>query len=584
MVLALSFAPPVILGLLIFKYGVDLIDWDQWEIAGFFEKASRGALSISDLFAQQAEYRQFFPNLIFVGLGHLTHWNIRYEMLVSFLLASLVAFNIFHLGKLTVGNNRSRRFLLLFVSSLLVFSPAQFENWLLGEQIIYFIPVTCVTTCLLVAYSGLNQTAKLILCMLLSTVSTFSSANGIVCWLVIAPVLFFIPEQKSWRNWHVVAWVAGFLINVTLYFSNYRKPSYTPGVWEILYHPLDGVFFFCSLLGAPLVTSNRLILASAVIGAFLATLFVVTCFYTVRWTRDNLLKRKLVAWLMLGAYSFITGIIITIGRMGFGPSQSVTSRYTTFSVFLIVSLCYLVPIVLDDLREHGPIPQRSSRIARLVPFALASLVIFALLNSAIAVRQMASMKLRRLQAKACLLFVDSVPDECLSDGFPDIEIVKDRINAINNLGYLRPALIKSSRIEEIAVPVGANKGEFGRFENLSRTDGGDFNVSGWASLAGGREPADSVLLTYQAKSGPQVIFALAQMKSTQPSFISTFSRTLDSNPQWEKTFSINRVPFHTPVSISAWAFDATTGRAYKLDGSYILEGDGNSVGINGNDK
>src|SRR5205085_7304175 len=96
-VLLFTIIPPLLLLLLILKYGVDLIDWDQWPVAALFEKAARGSLSLADLFAQQAEYRSFFPNLIFLGLGWLTHWNIKYEMFVSFLLACLTAFNVYRL-------------------------------------------------------------------------------------------------------------------------------------------------------------------------------------------------------------------------------------------------------------------------------------------------------------------------------------------------------------------------------------------------------------------------------------------------------------------------------------------------------
>ena len=78
--LAVSLAtiPGGLLLILILKYGVDIPYWDEWQYVSFFEKFSQGTLTLSDLFAQQNEYRQFFPNLIFVGLGWLTQWNKTY--------------------------------------------------------------------------------------------------------------------------------------------------------------------------------------------------------------------------------------------------------------------------------------------------------------------------------------------------------------------------------------------------------------------------------------------------------------------------------------------------------------------------
>ena len=570
-VVAISLIPPLLLGLLILKYGVDLIDWDQWEIAALFEKASNGSLSVGDLFAQQAEYRQFFPNLIFVGLGWLTHWNIKYEMMVSFLLGCLIASNLFHLGKLTIGGNRSTQLLLLLVSNLLIFSPAQFESWLLGEQIIYFMPVACLTTGLRVAYSRLNQQAKLILCMLLSTISTFSSANGIICWIVIAPVLLFSNPQKTGKNWRSALWVIGFILNLTLYFHNFHKPSYTPRLSESLQQPLDALLFFCAFLGAPLATSNRLILVSAGIGAILATLFIMSCFYVWKFSDEPELKCRLMCWVMLGAYSFITGVMVTIGRLGFGPNQALSSRYITFSVYLLVSLCYLVPIILDDLRRQGRLEQIKAPIPRLIPLALSSLILLHLLNSAAAVRQMAWMKTRRLQAKACLLFINAAPNECLSKGFPDLSVLRARTNAINDLGFLRPGLIKSNKIEEIAVPITEDLRSYGEFEKLSKSQTAVFDAVGWASLPERGGPADAVLLTYQKDQGDPLILAFSEMSIYQPSFATFFMKAPSSTWRWQKSISLDTVPVAPPVTISAWAFDATTSKAYKLHGTYVIE-------------
>ena len=569
--LCISLLPVVLLGRLILKYGVDLIDWDQWEVAAFFEKGSHGALSLGDLFAQQAEYRQFFPNLIFLGLGWLTHWNIKYEMLVSLLLACLIAFNVYRLGQLTVGGNRSRLLLLTFVSNLLIFAPVQFESWLLGEQIIYFMPVACLSTCLRVAYSKLNHQSKLIICMLLSTVSTFSSANGLVCWIIVPPVLLLFRQKKEKRIWDFAIWVIGFALNTIVYFYDYRKPDYTPGLAQSLYHPLRGLFFFFSLLGAPLVASYRLIIVSAIVGAILAALFLTSCLYVLKLASDPALKRALIVWLMLAAYSFFTAIIVTIGRMGFGPGQAVTSRYTTFTIYLVISLCYLLPLILDDLRRKGLVARIRIPIPRLIPLALSILIGLHVLNSAAAIRQMNWMKIRRLQAKACLLFVNSVPDQCLSKGFPDLGVVKERANAVNDLGFLRPSLIKSKKIEDLADTTVMASSPYGVFESFSLTGNAVFMATGWARLPGREEPADTVLLTYQKDGGEAVIFALADMRIDQPSFAAVFVKARSSDWRWQKSFPLDRVPVAPPVSLSAWAFDATTGKAYKLTGSYIIE-------------
>src|SRR5688500_14091277 len=81
--------PAAFIGILILKYSVDMPQWDEWVVAVFLSKLNQGTLTFSDLFTQQNEYRQFFPNLIFVVLGRVTWMDVRYQMGISFLLASL---------------------------------------------------------------------------------------------------------------------------------------------------------------------------------------------------------------------------------------------------------------------------------------------------------------------------------------------------------------------------------------------------------------------------------------------------------------------------------------------------------------
>jgi hypothetical protein len=91
----LAILPAALIALLILKDGVDFPFQDQWVIAPFFNKLAHGTLTFNDLFALLNEHRQFFPNVFFVALGWLTHWNVKIEMCVTFLLACVISFNIF---------------------------------------------------------------------------------------------------------------------------------------------------------------------------------------------------------------------------------------------------------------------------------------------------------------------------------------------------------------------------------------------------------------------------------------------------------------------------------------------------------
>jgi hypothetical protein len=91
--LLLIAGPPLLIGFLIFRDGVDLPYLDQWDgTAPLFEKMAAGTLGFADFFVQHNEHRILFPRLMFFGLGRLTHWNVRAELFVIWFLALLCLF------------------------------------------------------------------------------------------------------------------------------------------------------------------------------------------------------------------------------------------------------------------------------------------------------------------------------------------------------------------------------------------------------------------------------------------------------------------------------------------------------------
>jgi len=571
LLLFVGLLPPILLAFLISKYGVDFIDWDQWWVAGLFEKSARGALTLADLNGQQAEYRSFFPNVLFVNLGWLTHWNIKYEMAVSFLLGCLIFLNVYFLAKKTL-NNTALMPILLVVSSLLIFSTAQFETWLLGEQIIYFVPVLCITTGLLIIYSQLPVGIKLFFCILLSTVSTFSSANGFVSWIVLFPGLWTCTKSTSrgFRYTLIASWCVSIAINAAFYLHDYHRPPYTPSTTASFNAPVRAVLFFFACVGAPLSTNTRFLFVAIILGSVITVLFVICCLYQIKFARQSTISYRLMPWLMLGTYSVLTSMMITFGRLGGGFLQSVNSRYVTFSLYLIVSLLFAIPIIVEDSKSRGWLIQRMSLIKPVGILALSTLILLHLVNSAASIRQMGYMRTRRLQARSCLLFINSVSDKCITQGFPDRNTVAAAANAMNALGFLRPPLINSNLIEEIQNKNVQSGSRFGAFEQLQRNNDSTLYVAGWAWLPNRNEPPDAVLLVYENSAGEKRIFALADLPLKQTLWGDGPTKADAVAGRWEKSFPVERVP-ELPTTLSAWAFDATTGKAYLLENTQRVE-------------
>lgn len=583
LVFCLAVLPACLHLVIVLKYGVNVPYNDDWSRVGLFQETSQDTLSFGDLIAQNNESRPFFPNLISIALAFLTNWDVRYEMLVTVLLACLVSFNIYRLGKLTIDGSLLKRLSIFFLSNLFIFAPIQAENWLRGIQIIVFMPIACITTCLSVAYSGLGTRTKFLICMILSTISTFSYANGMLCWVLVLPVLVW---SRSWsdlnrKKWLISGWVAGFVLNVALYFHDYQKPPQHPDLSEALGQPAQALQYSLSFLGAPyshglltLVrsTAGRVDLAT-ISGAVLLLLFVSSCVYLLGSLRNFVLVRQSIGWLMIGAYSIISALVTTFGRLGFGVEQSIFQRYTTFSLYLTVSLIYLIAIIFSDITREGN-PSRSRLFVTVFGSSLITPIVLLHLATFVywPVVKIPDMALERSKGKACLLLINVVRnDECLTKEVfePGADILPGLATTLNEIGFLTPALIEGDKVRDIE---GAKSGSatYGEFGALAKTDEGSYLASGWAISPEEGRPADAVLLTYEDANGQPTVFAVTDAGKRTRDAAKDLRTAAYARSGWEETFSTSVLPSGS-TKIGAWVFDANTGRAFRLDGTHVLE-------------
>jgi hypothetical protein len=441
--------PAALLAASIYAYSVDVPYKDQWDIAHFFVEYERGTLSAADLFAQFNEYRQFFPNLLFVALGELTSWRVQFELAVSFLLACVVFANVALLGRRTVTVSDDVRLGATFVAAVLVFSPVQYENWLWGIQVVYFVPVACVTTGILVAYSDLGTVAKFALGASLCVISTFSSANGILAWLLLLPVFLVLlrTTHSAWRRF-AGAWAALAAVSTALYFYGYESPAGHPSLTEALTSPFHAAVYVVGFLGSPFGVRGGDVVAgltAGVAGALAAAGFLASCAYVWKFRSDRALAERTIGWIALGAYSLATGLAVAIGRVGFGVGQSLASRYATFSLYLSVALAFLALIVLEHLRLRHAAPPRNAWSTRVAIGTAVALAASQIPVYAFGFRSMDDLSEQQLRGKACLRSINVAPDHvCLVENmYPDVTLLRRRANELDALGFLRPRLART---------------------------------------------------------------------------------------------------------------------------------------------
>jgi len=121
---------------------------------------------------------------------------------------------------------------------------------------------------------------------------------------------------------------------------------------------------------------------------------------------------------------------------------------------------------------------------------------------------------------------------------------------------LRPSLIKTKHLNELR---GAGLGYDGELVRLDRTSEG-LTASGLCTRSEAPVP-DAVILAYDAGNKDPIAFAMTHPVK-RPWSITQGAAT---NGEWTVRFVPEQLP-QSPVTISAWAFNATTGQVFRLRG------------------
>ncbi len=582
--LCLAIIPAIVLGFLILKYSLNVPIQDQWQISDIFEKFNQGTLSFNDLIAQHNESRKFFPRLIFLTLAFLTKWNIRYEMLVTFLLACIISVNIYILNRLTIGGSHIKGLTIALISNIFIFSAVQYENWLWGIQIVVFTPIVCITTCILIAYSRLNISAKILICMVLSTISTFSYANGLLAWVIVLPVLALV-QLKSWSDIRkniilYLLWIIGFIANITFYFHDYQKPLSNPSPLESLQYPYQVFQYFLVFLGSSLGLGSSIqpLNNSIILGAVIIILFICLCAYVIRHIKDYQLRHKTIGWIMLGSYTFISALVTSFGRVTFGIEQALSSRYTTFSTYIIISLIHLIIIVGEDALKKYYFLINKSLFSKIICWFIGIITVIQVQNFTYGVDQMKTWRQNYLKYKGCLLLIDFTHDNCqnMVDSYY-FEYIKQRAHYLTEIGFLEPGLIRTNRILDL-VDRSNSRQVKGDFEKLEFIGINNLLATGWAIFTDTNLPVDAIVLSYDDWQGQPIVSAVADGTISRPNLVKAFKSQKYLKSGWHKVLSTHKFP-QGNVNVKAWALDTNTTKFYQIPGTYIVNKNGENLSV-----
>jgi hypothetical protein len=206
-------------------------------------------------------------------------------------------------------------------------------------------------------FGGVRRAAAFSASLLAATVASFSAEQGLLVWPA-GLLLLVVSSPRSLTKFAFAAVLA--LVGAaewTLYLSGYDRPRSVPSVFYGAEHPLEGLRYFVTLLGASLFRQEAMAFWA---GLALLALSLIGLFLLMR-------ERRLPSrpfWLGLLVFAFLS--LASVPEEAFFARATV-SRYATFSLLAVVGT-YAVFAGLAWLRRSA---------ATLALFGIVSLLIFA---------------------------------------------------------------------------------------------------------------------------------------------------------------------------------------------------------------
>lgn len=413
--IALLAVPAVAIGVMIAAWAVNMPSWDEWEMVPVLAHLHAGHFVWADFWNQHNEHRVLFPTLLLAGLAQLDNWNIVVECLCSLAVAALSF-------ALVVGTARRTRIAsagFLIVASVIWFSPAQWDNWLWGWQIEWFMNVLGLMAVVFVLAQLAGGTLRARSVALLiggGVLAQFSLAGGTLVWPIALAVMVLMGAERR----HVLAVVGAGAIALIANYWHYTSGD-SQGPSQVLHHPTYYVHYVLNYLGSPLQIPGSATTAP-IAGALVLVLFLAANALLVRLNRQAFVR--MLPWSALGTYAIGNAIVTGVARVRFGSAQALASRYTTISSLLILATAALLLTLHRQLR--GARTEWRVDLARAVPVIAVAGLALVLANWAEGIRSAHTRHVNLLGVAACTR-APSPSASCLMGTYPRADVVAPRL-------------------------------------------------------------------------------------------------------------------------------------------------------------
>jgi hypothetical protein len=544
------FATPVFYAIWVF--GVDIPYWDQWEYVRFFEAYYEHNLMSAGLFNLHNEYRQLIPNFIFLILGLITKWRVQFEMMVILIMVIWIGWRILK----RLENNRTLPFPIYAMMSIficaLLFSPAQYENWLFGVQIVYFFPIACIIACIELIETPLRPLFKWISILSVSYLSTLSSVNGVLCWITLLPLFIYDRKAIDKIFYLTIPILILFCSSLILYLNDYTQPGNLPTVFEQKQSVNYMLKFILRLIGNGGVNISYCLNTESKIpesvGFLIVFCWLINIFSIIkRWNNPKIISMCL-PWLIIGFYGLITAIMITSGRSNLGIIQACAPRYIGFTLFFVISSLVL-PVILYYIDSKNKF---NKYFALFTGIFLGAVLLINLWNYKSNYFNLKAYGAQIARAKAGLLVSKYLPfSEHKTLIYPSgFDKLSSKVKWLNAHGYIRPSILEAPVLKENQIKKVPESGVFSSI--TARND---------SILCSGI--IDNELLSPLRFA----VIITAKNKFGQRKFVGINN---SGNPKWTINLPVSRLEKGN-VLLEAWLFCGDDGLFYPIADKHINE-------------
>lgn len=317
-------------------FGVNVPYADSWNgTLPALRAFASGRLTLALLWAPHNENRMLFPDLLQVVIDNASGLNSKLDMYVGASLLIAASAVLLSLARRTVQSSGP----LLLIVPFVMMSLVQYGNLLWAFQVAWFLVLLCWALSLACLERGQSSWPYFLGACCLAVVASGSSLQGLMVWP--SGLAYLACLGRSWGR--AAAWTGLGVLTGVVYIWQFPAGFLQPSVPERGDVVARTASFALHLVGAVFPSHP---------GPFGAILLLSLALAAGVALRSGISWRQLRLPVAAATFAVLFDGAVTVGRLR--QAAPLASRYTTYNLLLLVSLCLIAAAVAASRSQCAP--------------------------------------------------------------------------------------------------------------------------------------------------------------------------------------------------------------------------------------